>query len=138
LHNAVQSVQTFYQMREVGRTERNKDRGPRLSPEPRKAYARTLHGLDASQMDPATGALHWPGPLQEAEYSAQRSAIGQYASKWVRYGTLDYADQRKVRENVVAMFDALKSHIAEMPPQDYVTSRSFLQSLLYATTKSVI
>ena len=43
-----------------------------------------------------------------------------------------------MRKNVAAMFDALKSQIREIPPQDYVASRSFLQSLLYATTGSLI
>jgi hypothetical protein len=34
------------------------------------------------------------------------------------------------------MFDELKGRIAAIPPQDYVASRSFLQSLLYATTRT--
>jgi hypothetical protein len=30
----------------------------------------------------------------------------------------------------------LKSQIAAIPPQDYTTSRSFLNSMIYATCKS--
>ena len=52
----------------------------------------------------------------------------------MKYGGLDYADQRQVRENIDAMFDSLKSQISSIPPQDYVACRTFLQSLLYATT----
>ena len=89
-------------------------------------------------MDPVTGALQWPGALQRAEYQPLRSAVEEYAAKWARYGELDGADQKQIRENITAMLDGLKSRISELPPQDYVASRSFLQSLLYTTTRSVI
>ena len=42
----------------------------------------------------------------------------------------------KVRQTVDAMFDQLKEQIREIPPQDYVACRSFLQSLSYAATKT--
>ena len=38
----------------------------------------------------------------------------------------------------MAMFGVLKSQIDEIPPQEYVACRSFLQSVLYATTRSMI
>ena len=59
-------------------------------------------------------------------------------AKWKRYGELDGAEQRQLREKIVVMADALKAQIGEIPPQEYVACRSFLQSLLYATTRSVI
>jgi hypothetical protein len=43
-----------------------------------------------------------------------------------------------VRETVNTLFDGLKANIREIPPQDYVASRSFLQSLVYATTKTTL
>jgi hypothetical protein len=36
------------------------------------------------------------------------------------------------------MFDTLKSQISEISPPEYVACRSFLQSLLYTTTRGII
>ena len=76
--------------------------------------------------------------MQDASFQAQRSAVDEFTAKWVKYGALDYADQTQVRENIDAMFDGLKSQISSIPPQDYVACRTFLQSLLYATTRTTL
>jgi len=140
LRNNVQGVQTFWEMRDVGRAEREKERGPRLTPEQLARIARdgAPRGLSASQIDPVTGVLYWPSALQDANFQSQRSTVDEYTAKWVKYGALDYADQRQVRENIDAMFDSLKSQITSIPPQDYVACRTFLQSLLYATTRTTL
>ncbi len=140
LRNNVQGVQTFWAMRDIGRAEREKERGPRPTPEElaRRARAGAPSGLSASQIDPVTGALYWPAALQDANFQSQRSAVDEYTAKWVRYGGLDYADQTQVRENIDTMFDSLKSQISLIPPQDYVACRTFLQSLLYATTRTTL
>ena len=82
--------------------------------------------------------MYWPAALQDASFQAQRSAVDEYTAKWVKYGGLDYADQTQVRENIDTMFDGLKSQISSIPPQDYVACRTFLQSLLYATTRTTL
>ena len=140
LKNNVQGVQTFWQMRDIGAAERAKERGPRLTPEQLARIARdgAPRGLSASQIDPVTGVLYWPSALQDANFQSQRSTVDEYTAKWVKYGALDYADQRQVRENIDAMFDSLKSQITSIPPQDYVACRTFLQSLLYATTRTTL
>ena len=140
MRNRVQGVQTFWQMRDIGRAEREKERGPRPTPEElaRLARAGAPNALSASQMDPVSGALYWPSVLQDASFQAQRGVVDDFTAKWVKYGGLDYADQTQVRENIDAMFDGLKSQIRSIPPQDYVACRTFLQSLLYATTRTTL
>ena len=127
-------------MRDIGRAEREKERGPRLTPEElaRIGPRRRPRGLTPSQIDPVSGELYWPAALQDASFQAQRSAVDECTAKWVKYGGLDYADQTQVRENIDAMFDSLKSQISSIPPQDYVACRTFLQSLLYATTRTTL
>ena len=127
-------------MRDIGRAEREKERGPRLTPEQLARMARdgAPRGLSTSQIDPVSGELYWPAALQDAGFQAQRGAVDEYTAKWVKYGALDYADQTQVRENIDGMFDGLKSQIRSIPPQDYVACRTFLQSLLYATTRTTL
>ncbi len=76
--------------------------------------------------------------MQDASFEPQRAAVGECTTKWVKYGGLDYADQTQVRENIDSMFDGLKSQIGSIPPQDYVACRTFLQSLLYAVTRTTL
>lgn len=137
MRNDVQGVQTFWAMRDIGRAERAKERGPIPTPEElaRRAREGAPRPLNTNQIDPVSGQLHWPAYLAQDMFKDQRTPVDECAAKWVKYGTLDYADQTTVRQNIDAMFDALKDQIGSMPPPDYVQSRSFLQSLLYATTR---
>ena len=138
--NRVQGVRTFWEMRDIGRAEREAERGPRPTPEElaRRAHAGAPRALDASQIDPVSGELYWPAALQDPSFKARRSAVDEYSAKWVKYGGLDYADQSQVRANIDGMFDSLKAKISSIAPQDYVACRTFLQSLLYATTRTTL
>ncbi len=140
LKNNVQGVQTFWQMRDIGAAERAKERGPRLTPEQLARMARdgAPQGLSPSQIDPVTGVLYWPAALQDPSFQPQKSVVDEETAKWLKYGGLNYADQTQVRENIDTMFDGLKSQITSIPPQDYVACRKFLQSLLYATTRTTL
>ena len=140
LRNQVQGVQTFWEMRDLGSMERERQRGPRATPEElaRRAHAAAPRPLSASQMDLVSGVLYWPAALQSASFADQRAALDEYAVRWAKYGALNYDDKTQVRENVKAMFGSLKSQIASIPPQDYVESRAFLESLLYATTRAIL
>ena len=81
--------------------------------------------------------MYWPSALQQPVFDDQRGPVDDCAAKWVKYGSLDYNDQTLMRQNIDAMFDNLKGQIASIPPQDYTQCRSFLQSLLYATTRTM-
>ncbi len=138
LRNNVQGVQTFWAMRDIGRAEREKERGPRPTPEDLARFARqgAPRQLNTNQIDPVTGQLHWPSALQLDMFNEQRAPVDELAAKWVKYGTLPFTDQTTMRQNIDTMFDALRGKISEIPPQDYVQCRGFLQSLLYATTQT--
>ena len=81
--------------------------------------------LGAGQIDPVSGQLYWPGPLQEESFAAQRGDVDQLVATQARYGALNYEDQMKLRKIILAMYDQLKSQITQIPPQDYSNSRSF-------------
>ncbi len=88
LRDNVQWVQTFWQMRDIGRAERETERGPRPTPEElaRRARAGAPLALTTSQIDPVSGVLYWPAVLQHASFQAQRSAVEEYMVRWVKYG----------------------------------------------------
>jgi hypothetical protein len=74
--------------------------------------------------------------LQHDSLAAYRAQLDELMSEQARYGSLSYADQTKVRSSVNAMFKALKANISKIPTPDYTSARSFLNSVLYAATKS--
>ena len=140
LRQRVEHVAAFYAVRAAGRAGREMER---KHPAAAKELVAQAHSgaprlLNTTHFDPATGALSWPELLQQAEFEEQRITVGEIVGKWVKYGRLDYSDQRVLRENIVAMYDGMKSQIREIPPHDYIECRAFLQSVLYTTTKSMI
>lgn len=140
LRNQTDWVRTYYATREAGRLGRDKERAPHATFEElaSRAHAAAPRALTTNQIDPVSGELHWPGYLQDARFAPQRAAIEECAINWVRYGELTYSDRAKVRENITIMFDDLRSQVADIPPHEYVACRSFLDSLLYATTQTLL
>ena len=140
MQNQIQAVNTFWETRNIGRAQRAAERGPVLTPEQlaRIAHEGVPRALTPSQIDPVTGKLNWPGPLLDTSFDSQRGQLDEVTAKWVNYGGLDYSDKNLVRETVHSLFGGLKAKIRDIPPQDYVASRTFLQSLIYATTKTTL
>lgn len=140
MRNQVQAAQTYWNMRDIGSLEREKQRGSHATPDElaRRARAAAPRALSASQIDLVSGVLYWPTALQQASFEADRISLDEYAARWAKYGTLDYDDKVQVRASINTMYAALKSQIASLTPHDYMESRVFLQSLLYATTRAIL
>lgn len=140
MKNAVDRVKTFYAVREAGRIARENARGPRPDAEElaRRARAGVPRALTTNQIDPVSGDLHWPGYFEDPRFQSQRTKINDYAVDWVHYGKLSFYDRMRMRENVGKLLEDLNSQIDTLPPQEYTASRSFLSSLLYATTHSML
>ena len=102
------------------------------------ARAAAPRPLNASQYDRVSGELYWPAALMDENFLEQRVAVDECMARWARYGTLDYSEQAQVRQNIDAMYARLKSQITAMPPQEYVAGRSFLESVLFASTRAVL
>jgi hypothetical protein len=138
IQNQYAATDTYFQMRATNRAARAAERGPALSME---QLAKIAHDgvpkpLNSNQLDPVSGHLNWPGPLQHDAFAAHRAELDELMTQQARYGNLTYADQSKVRKSINDMFNALKRNIKEIPTADYTSARSFLNSVLYAATKS--
>ena len=140
MNNATERVHTYYAARDAGRAARDNERGnhPDAEELARRAHAAAPRTLTTNQIDPVTGELRWPAFFKAARFDQQRSAIHDSAVKWVRDGQLNFDDQTRVRENIGVLFAALKSQIGAMPSDEYVASRSFLESLLHSTTHAAL
>lgn len=138
IQNRQMWTNAYFDMRATNRQARAAERGatPTMEQLTRIAREGAPRPLSPSQLDPVNGKLSWPNALQQDGFAKQRGEVEKIFADWARYGGLSYSDQNKARQTIDAMFAELKAHIKDIPPQDYVACRSYLESLNYAATKT--
>lgn len=84
--------------------------------------------LTTSQLDPSTGRIQWPTALMTASFEGQRKSLDTLFE--IRVHTSTNPDlASKVDKAVSEMKDSLRAKIREIPSQDYLEARRFLDSL---------
>jgi hypothetical protein len=138
IQNAQLATDTYFQMRATNRAARKAEAGPPPTMEQIARVARegAPRPVTANEVNPATGQINWPGALTQDVFAPQRGELEQIVGKQTRYGGLSFSDQMQARKTIETMFSELKDQITVIPPQDYVASRSFLNSMIYATSKT--
>ncbi len=138
IQNRQQWTNTYFEMRSTNRAARAAERSPRPTMEQlvQRAHEEAPKPLRPNQMDAVNGRLNWPSALQQTSFDAQRQKVDELFATRARYGGLSYADQLAVRQTVESMFGELKTQIRDIPPQDYVACRNFLESVTFAASKS--
>jgi hypothetical protein len=134
IQNWQMSTKAYFDMRELNRQSRAAERGPTPTMEQlaRLAKEGLPKPLGPKDLNPVDGQLLWPGALQQPNFESGRDEIDQLFVTRARYGGLGYADQMKVIQAVDTMHKELKAQIQQIPPQDYMVCRSFLNSVTYA------
>jgi hypothetical protein len=129
---------TYFQMRSENQAWQKAQQGPQATKEQVARWARDAapKPVTTSEVDPTSGKINWPDALTQDSYAPQRANLDQLLAKKATYGRLSYEDQGEARKTIENMFGMLKSQIKEIPPQQYADSRSFLRSIIYATSKS--
>ena len=84
--------------------------------------------LAPSQFHAESGALEWPEALQGAIYADYRQEIEAELELQATTGTT--ANAGKVRSLAREMQGVLKDHIRDMPSNDYIAARKFLDRLV--------
>ena len=92
--------------------------------------------LPTGALDPVSGGVAWPELLKTADYDSQRTELDELFAKRAALGGLGFSDQTKARQALDGMFATLKGQIRSVPSDQYVASRSFLNSLAYVTAKT--
>ncbi len=137
IQNRQQWTNTYFDMRHTNRMARSAERAPTPTMEQiaRMAQEGAPKPLTASQLDPVSGRINWPGPLQQPQYASQRSEVDRAFVELAKHGVLSYSDQTVARQSLDNMLEELKAQVRDIPPAEYVASRNLLQSLSYAALK---
>jgi hypothetical protein len=138
IQNRQAATNAYFDMRATNRAATAAERGPR--PTTQQLAQMAAQGvpkpISPGDMDPVSGQLNWPDLLQDDQFKSERDDVEQLVAKQSANGRLGYSDKVQFEKTVNEMFQKLKAEITAVPSQQYVASRSFLQSLMYSTTQT--
>lgn len=132
--NRKQWQQTYFAMRENNEAQRLRrlERG-KHTPE---ALAYAAHSsaprpLSSDALDPITGRLQWPDVLMRDEFSRQRLQIDQLFEVRASTSGAD-TDVVAIQQTVDEMIRILRDEIHDLPVDQYMAARKFLDRLAYS------
>ena len=133
IDNREQAIDSYFAIREKNRQERAAERAPRPTTEQleRIAAAARPERLSPSEVNTTTGAITWPTLLQEDEYGALRAAMENVLAQRAVAGQLHADAVGLAKQATDGMLAQLKTRVREVPQQDYIAARRFLESLAY-------
>ena len=138
IENRQAATIAYFAMQETNRAAREARRSPRLTQEQyvRIAKSAVPAQLSSNQVDPVSGRIHWPQLLQMNQFEAERADLQKLFSKQAHYGALSVTDVNTAGNLVEATSVKLKQMVRSVPPQQYIASKNFLKSLMFALTQT--
>jgi hypothetical protein len=132
LYNRRQSLQAYYEMREL-REEAVRNRN-RITHEDavRLAKQRAPNRLTSQDYDPLTGEIFWPRPLDSEVLLPYTTIINESFVK--RSGSdraYSAADARRVERMVTLIQEAVDAVKKELPVKEYIALSDYLASISY-------
>jgi len=131
IDNRKKWTETYFAMKEQNQAKQaEKHERRRHSPEALAALSRSSAGRSLSHeaFDPITGQLQWPEALMAPEYTEPRQQIEQLLQL---HATAGAANSLEIQQAVQSLNQMLKSNIQNLPANDYMAARKFLDSLSF-------
>lgn len=127
----------YFSMRQKNRAYRAQERGPRATREDwvRYAQAGKPDRLSPSELDTVSGQIDWPVLLRDEKFENDREIIQSAFERRAAAGSLDRDGLLAVNQATSAMQGELKENIRKLPPEQYVQSKNFLDSIAYEATR---
>jgi hypothetical protein len=128
-----QYTESYFALREMNREARAREHGERPISQDFIRYAQMgkPDRLNASQLDPVTGELNWPILLTTEGFAAGRADLEQAFQRRASHGVLDGDAFTQAARTAEQMLAALQEQVRELPPQQYIQARKFLESVRF-------
>lgn len=88
--------------------------------------------LNPAEFDPGTGKIEWPSALRGSDYGPVRTELARLFESRARTGQ---AQTVEVHERTRKMASLLRRHVKDIPANDYIAARKFLDGLDYSAMK---
>ncbi|MCE5266576.1 MAG: hypothetical protein LLG00_01650 [Planctomycetaceae bacterium] len=130
-------TQVYFEMRDINRQHREAEyRRARGNPEDAFRYSAIGRPKPlGSQLDPNTGEIRWPMLLTLYDFAAQRARLQKAFADRAYHGVMGVEDYMIVRQLTGEMLASLSDRVADLPPQQYMTAKRFLESLAHAASQ---
>jgi len=132
--NRKQWQQAYFAMRENNEAQRLRKLESAKHTSEALAYAARSSAprpLSSESLDPITGRLAWPDVLQRPEFGRQREQIEQLFE--IRASTSGAeTNVAAIQQTVDQMVEVLRSEIEDLPVDQYMEARKFLDSLAWS------
>ncbi|NLX99565.1 MAG: hypothetical protein GXY83_25805 [Rhodopirellula sp.] len=133
IENFEKATETYFAMRRQNQAYRAAERGSRPTYEDLVRYAEAgkPERLSPSEMDTVTGDITWPIILRSDHFEEYREVLGQLFASRAATGALSSEGYLTVDKVTDAMKAELQRKIDDIPPQDYLRARKFIESLAF-------
>ena len=128
LQNRLAATQTYFEMRKMNKQYRDEERAKPMSSEALSHYYEQIKPkrMVPTQLDPVTGQISWPVPLQDEGYASYREQLDSLYKLRAEHKDFNYNDVRLAAEGMQTEF---RKHLDEFAPQDFENSNKFLEAL---------
>jgi hypothetical protein len=128
LQNRLAATQTYFEMRQMNKQYREQERAKPMSSEALSHYYEQMKPkrMVPTQLDPVTGQITWPLPLQDEAYASYREQLDSLYKVRAQHKDFNYNDVRLAAEGMQTEF---RKHLDEFAPQDFENSNKFLEAL---------
>jgi hypothetical protein len=133
IDNREKWTDTYFRLRKKNREYRAQLGAPRLSEEDWIRYAQQgkPERLSPSELDAVSGQIRWPILLRDERFSEERNVIQNAFAERASTGSLSRDDLLAVNDATDAILAALKDDIRQLPPDEYMQTKNFVESIAY-------
>jgi hypothetical protein len=131
-------TKTYFEMRDINRQQREAAlRRERGNPEDWARYAQVGRPkpLVNQSLDAVTGEIRWPVLLGLPDFAQQRAVLEKAFANRAYHGVMGAEDYLAVRQVTGEMLVGLRDRVADLPPQQYLVARRFLESLAFEASQ---
>jgi hypothetical protein len=128
LQNRLAATQTYFEMRQMNKQYRDQERAKPMSSEALSHYYEQTKPkrMAASQLDPVTGQINWPTPLQNEAYASYREDLNSLYKLRAEHKDFSFNNVRLAAEGMQTEF---RKHLDEFSPQEFENSNRFIEAL---------
>jgi hypothetical protein len=87
--------------------------------------------LSPSELDPVSGTINWPMPLQNDELTSVRQDIQKAFAERHQLGMMGYNNYRMVQQVTNGLLIQMLDRIQTFAPSEYIQAKKFLEALIY-------
>ena len=131
-NNRIQWTNAYYQMRQAHRAYVADHTRLSMDEITKIAHDAAPKRLDAEQLDPTSGTLHWPLILQDARYADVCDELQNlYKARATSSGFIGAESYRDINKACDKLMQLLKSNISEYNANDFEQAKHFVDSVRY-------